>query len=357
MAATIAAALLVYGCGIKWQGPGAQLPAPVPTPAPHLPICDPAIGLVTACWHQPPGSDWLFIPATAPTVDDPLDCDGPVGQQLGVEASLGKDVNAAILRAYGCDGGRCLVNESRFAIQRRIVNELRAAGLCAGQHEPGTSADNPGSDEIAVATSKTSTRESYHVAAGDKLGPLTLTLSPQSNREAYLPACPIPPCGVPGPVTTPRPTPKPQVDPTPTPGAACPFAPCPLREWTREALPDGWDSNLIGKPANHFNSAPWGNGSVRDFTVIVERQPDYCAHWWTGRADCAVRIDGHLERKPVEDWLTYGGLVREGRNGQQCEPEARFNLGPSFLVNGSGNCRMCNAKPAGDPLRVCSEWF
>jgi hypothetical protein len=45
--------------------------------------------------------------------------------------------------------------------QAAVIAELRKAGLCAGEHEPGVT------DEIAVSTSATAPREGWHIFAGD----------------------------------------------------------------------------------------------------------------------------------------------------------------------------------------------
>lgn len=53
-------AVFAAGCATV-KVPGPVVPTPPPSPA-HTPVCVPP-GLVTACWHQPPGQDWQYIPA------------------------------------------------------------------------------------------------------------------------------------------------------------------------------------------------------------------------------------------------------------------------------------------------------
>jgi hypothetical protein len=385
--------LLAASCAVaRFPQPPPSGPAAPPAQADPQPQCGP--GQSHSCWNMPPGYPWLFAcaiydaagnvvvvenrvgpeqcprpispPAPAPTETD---CDGPVGAQLGVQTSLGDAVNAAILRAYGCDGGRCVVNETRFKVQRTIINELRKAGLCAGQHNPGVSDAEYGTDEIAVSTSRSAARESYHVAVGLKEGPVTLLLSPQGAREAYLPVAAPPPAGPtpapPAPPAPPTPTPAPPAPPPAPPAGGCNAPPCPRIVWTPETLPPGWDSNLIGKPAWHFNSAdyPKGIGWARDFTPIQERNPDFCVAVGFDnppRLDCPLGKDGDPKRPDRERYLLGGGFVREGKDGADCRPlnETRDGISaPSMIANGTGRCRMCSAHPVGDPLRVCSEYF
>lgn len=273
---------LIMGLGIAGYAAcsgshGGAPPAPPtsPTPAPevHEPVCVPP-GLVFGCWHQPPGQGWQFIPAP---VENALDCDGPVGAIQPVSGALGDRVNQAMVSAFSCYGGRCLIAESRFAVQRKLIDELRRLGLCAGQHEPGTSVDNPGSDEIAVATSRTTLREAYHVAVGPKEGPVTLLLSPQANREAYLPA------GVPAP-------PGPGPTPTPAPSAgACsaPFTPK-VDKMTGGNVINGW----------HDWTPQFYNGETKRWDGITIT--GYCdAIGFVGRLHCPARMECGEVPNPV----------------------------------------------------------
>jgi len=70
------ALLALPACGgFPWPIPGpTPTPTPTPTPAPPSPVCQPP-DLVTSCWHQPPGSPWLYIcPGGSPQVSDPKEC-------------------------------------------------------------------------------------------------------------------------------------------------------------------------------------------------------------------------------------------------------------------------------------------
>lgn len=65
MGAAFVALAFLTGCA------GVPVPPPVQPPKPpgpveikHEPVCVPP-GLVTGCWHQPPGSPWIFIPPSS----------------------------------------------------------------------------------------------------------------------------------------------------------------------------------------------------------------------------------------------------------------------------------------------------
>jgi len=146
---------------------------------------------------------------------------------------------------------------------------------------------------------------------------------------------------------------------------ACPIAPCPIREWTRETLPEGWGDNEIGRPAYEVKAINHTMGNA-DGSVVVIRQEPYCAA--TGqspmadgnlRAACPMRLPGSgkdAEQVAIEEWILYGGFTRDSRNGQDCTPNNTTN--PAAFLAGSGNCRICNAKRStwNDP-RACSLWF
>lgn len=315
-------------------------PTPPPTPPPpdaHEPVCSPP-DLVTGCWHQPPGEGWQFIPPAAPPAQG-CSIDGAPGAQLAVQTSLGDELNRAILAVYGCEGGRCVITDGRFVAQRKIVDQLKRQGLCSGQHSPGTGPDDPGTDEIAIALTATSTRESYHVYAGPKEGPGTLVLSPQAAREAW---------------AAPGGAPPPGPDPPPPPVGGC-GAPLPPKVWTAATLPDGWSEAQIGTPRWLIECVPHGN--VVDCTAKVAPQAcDYCAAIGMGtmpdgvqpRCGCPVRKEDSPERGPCEAFLT-GGTKLEARNGATCS----FAHGNPFQFDPSGGgCRLCS-----NDGTVCGGWF
>jgi hypothetical protein len=261
-------------------------------------------------------------------------------------------VNQVMRDLTGCAiGSRCPLASKRHsqAWLREVVLVLRARGLCAGQHEPGHT------DEIAVSKDRRSRREGYHVFGGfDGKGPVPagrpprlVVWAPGAVRQTYA----APPVG---------PAPAPPVPPPPAPpSGACPAAPCPAREWTRETLPDGWDSALIGKPAYHINSRTYV-GADRDTTPKITRNEAYCVSIGYDHppiAECPVRPDGHPEREAVERWLLYGGFARQGRKGETAETCAPKHDNPAMFHEGTSNCRVCNARPDGDPLQVCTPWF
>jgi len=327
------------GCPVPVEPPH---PPPTPPPEKHEPVCAPP-DLVTGCWHQPPGEEWQFIPAPAPEPTPTPGCsiDGPVGALLPKMTILGEEVNKAILAAYGCDGGRCVVNDSRFAVQRKIIEQLKKQGLCAGQHDPGTGPDDYGTDEIAVSRSTSDVREGYHIAEGPARGPITLLLSPQAARPAYLPAGAPPP-----------------EDPTPPPPSGSCGNPLPPKVWTTATLPDGWGENEIGKPRWLIECVPHGN--VIDCTAKVAPQAcGYCASIDMAlmpdgvqpRCGCPVRKEGSPERGPCEIYLT-GGMRLEAEEGSGAMCSFAHGNQFQFEPNG-GNCRLCSIA---DP-RVCGGWF
>ncbi len=356
-------------------------PKPPEPPGPEcpelgVPWCH-EVGMTCGCKHHPPEQACPILadpcptptptPQPTPTPAPPsnaTDCDGPVAEPpLAVARLLGNEVNAAIFRAYGCDGGRCLVNDSRYNVQRRIIAELRAGGLCAGQHEPGTGPLSYGTDEIAVSTSRTFMRESYHVVEGPALGPVTLGLSPQSARPAYMPVGGVPP----GPVPSPSPSPAPT--PTPVPPAGC-SAPLPPQVWTAETLPPGFDPGLLGHTRYVMTCRAHGNDV--DCTVQNQRACDYCAAIGMGemggqiRCGCPVRNECKppgdepqnfkcAERVACEQYLT-GGTVLESRNGATCE----YVRGNPFVFRpNGGNCRLCGANGTtyNGQRQGCGEWL
>lgn len=285
-------ALPLLGC--PGGGPGPQ-PTPTPDPVPS-PICEP--GATCGCWHQPPGQDWQRLPdCDQPTPPPSQGCsiDGLPGPVLEPQGTLGAQVNAAILAVYGCSGGRCVVQDGRQVAQRKIIDQLKRQGVCAGQHEPGVT------DEIAVSTSATAVRESYHVYAGPFEGPGTLVLSPQAIRPAYAAPSSTPP-------------------PSPPPAGACgdPLPP-PLHSFVvhRRGCRDGFEC---------YDSTPLVEGAV------------YCASLGYARNPCPVRKEGAEDRlaceqqvllgpapkwlwtgKPMDGWVNdsnpFGFDVREGAVG------------------------------------------
>jgi len=336
----VALSLLVLpACGSFQMPPPVEPTPPPPSPVIHEPVCAPP-GLVTGCWHQPPGEEWQFIPAP---VTDATNCDGPVaGAAEGHVSTLGERVNQAILNVYGCDGGRCVVTGGRFLVQRKIIDELRRMGLCAGQHDPGTGPNNYGTDEIAVATSPTAVREGFRVYAGPAVGSGTLILSPQGQAPAWFPAGAAPP-----------------PPPPPPPTGSCPIAPCPDLVWTEATLPDGWSSDEIGRPRLQFNTSTYV-GRWKDNTLVVVRNEPYCASIGMSpmadgqpRAACPLRPDGHTDREVLEAWASQGFRL-ESQNGATC---VAHPSNPVMFEPNGGNCRLCTVRTFKEDKPLCGGWF
>lgn len=342
----------------KPQGP--TVPPVTQAPDPHSPVCPP-VGATCGCWFQPPGQGWQSLPACPFEPPAVTGCvlSGEPGPILDKpDATSSAAVNAAMAKRTGCSiGSRCILTVTLQQWQASIEAELRASGLCAGQHYPST-------DEIAVATNADAIWQAYKIGAGDDSeGPVppggvprTVVWFPGGARRAYL--APGGSSPAPTPPAPPSPTP-----PLPPSSGACPFAPCPIREWTRETLPDGWDSALIGKPALKINSATYAGGPDRDATPVTIRQLTYCQSIGYDnpnqppRAECPMRPDGHPQREALEAWALYGGFQRQGRNGETAASCAPRHNNPAMFREGTGNCRQCNARPDGDPLQICTEWF
>jgi hypothetical protein len=328
-------------------------------------VCAPP-ELVTGCWHQPPGEGWKFIPAP---VQDPTDCDGPVSVTAPDHVStLGEKVNEAILRVYGCDGGRCVVTDGRYLVQRKIIDELRRMGLCAGQHQPGTGPTDYGTDEIAVAPSTTAVREGFRVYAGPAVGSGTLILSPQGRAPAWVPSGAPAQQPPPAPPTQP---PGPAPPPAPPDGGSC-SSPLPPKLWTAATLPPGWGEDQIGRPRWEIGCGPHNN--VIDCTAKVAPQAcAYCDSIGMGEAGGQIRCGCPVrnecpgvkceERVACEAYLTGGTRLqtcaeaRAADSSVECTPTvAACELvgGNPFMFHPSGgNCRLCSV---GDP-RVCGGWF
>jgi len=136
---------------------------------------------------------------------------------------------------------------------------------------------------------------------------------------------------------------------------ACPIAPCPIREWSAETLPEGWGSNELGQSAWKWNWRLHTMGN-NDSTPVTRNQEPFCRAIGMSpmadgnlRAGCPVRPDGHPERVVVETWLLRGGAIRDSRNGQDCTPNNTDN--PMAWLAKTGNCRICNATKT-----TCSDW-
>jgi hypothetical protein len=213
---------------------------------------------------------------------------------------------AALIR--GCDvGGRCVLSVGRQAWQRQVAAALRSAGLCAGQH-------NPGTDEIAVAVTSTSAWEGWHVYAGPEGGPGTVVWSPQAARGAYAaPASPEPPGGCPDP--------RPDLTPT--------------------------KLTIGAKQHNRWVDA----------TIQAQRSCDYCTAIGMGsyddgvpRCGCPMRPEGDPERPPCEMYAARGWTVWE------TDPpgvEVIHNGGNPWQATCTtcARLRVCTADRA-----VCSGW-
>ena len=192
-------AILLVGCGGINPGPQPPdcpvcPPTPQPTPTPPAmtgPPCQP--GVVNCnCIDQPPGQAPTCVvcdnsapggvsvigtvpvcpPAPGPTPPTPTptpppggSCSFPQGVPLigpGPEvASIRPVVMATLKRLSGCNESTdCpLPNDNQQSWQGKVTADLRAQGLCAGQHEDGKT------DQIAVATQCNVPWESYYVFA------------------------------------------------------------------------------------------------------------------------------------------------------------------------------------------------
>jgi hypothetical protein len=268
---------------------------------------------------------------------------------VNAASTLHDVINQAMKERTGCEvGSRCILNETPQQWFDRVCVTLRSKGYSCGQAEIGESDEinarkdaDPGCDWQAwhVAFYGTPTTVVWakpgvactpgECSAGVGAYRGTWRLKPEYCEDA--------------------PPPPPVAD-------ACPYAPCPTREWTAETLPDGWGEGEIGKPAYQINAHRHTMGNA-DSTPVVIRQEPFCrsigmSPYADGqpRASCPVRPDGHSERDEVEAWLLYGGPVRDSRNGQDCRPNNTDN--PYAFLAGTGNCRMCNT-----PKTACSEWF
>jgi len=266
-----------------------------------------------------------------------------VGAPLPAQATLADKVHEAMAAVYGCDSGRCVVEDGRAQAQRKIIDQLRAMGVCAGEHDPGHT------DEIAAAVDQASVREGYHVYAGPDAGPGTLLFPPDAVRPAWAPL---------------------GATPTPPPaGGSCP-SPVPPRVWTAETLPDGWGENEIGRP--RWLLLCVRHGRVIDCTPQVAPQAwDYCESIGMGttadgqrRGGCPVRNEGVPEREACEAYITGGGTrlqtcaaARAADPDETCQPIAgatceRAGGNPLQFVPNDGQCRLCSADG-----KVCGEFF
>jgi len=206
----------------------------------------------------------------------------------------------------GCDvGGRCVLTAGRQEWQGQVAAALREAGLCAGQHTPGT-------DELAVATVATSAWEGWHVYAGSESGPGTVVWSPQAARGAY--AAPAAPSG------------------------GCP-APVPDLDPVKLKIGAGKHNRWV------------------DATIQTQRSCDYCTAIGMGRYDdgvprcgCPMRREGDPERPPCEMYAARGATVWE------TDPpgvEVILNDGNPWQATCTTctRLRVCTADKA-----VCSPW-
>lgn len=274
--------------GVPWCHEAGQTCSSEAKPCKHNPSADPAhCELAPAC-PKPPDPP---PPPDPPAPPVPSNCDGEPGPIIrDRRPELGASINAALAAVTGCaPGSRCVVRERPQEFQRRVIERLRADGLCAGQHEPGIT------DEIAVATSTTAPREGWHIYAGawdDPAGTGTVVWSPGAARPAYAAPAGPPPQGPPPPPPS-----------TPPPAGAC-GAPVPPP---------------LGKIAAkvHTTGPAW---TVLDSTPLVGPDIAFCASigYTDGRQFCPVRPEGpeHVAaRRCWEDERT-GGIEWRGTGGE-----------------------------------------
>lgn len=327
-------ALLCLGAAKCPPVPPTPTPTPTPAPPPPSPVCQP--GEVCGCWHQPPGQDWQQLPpCPTPPPACPASC--PAGQVCTDPATgcvptppppagcvlagqpgapipdyvpqLGATVNAvmAVLRPDCEVGGRCVLTEGRQEWQAKVEARLRAAGLCAGQHEAGT-------DEMAVARALDTPWEGWHVYAGPDTGPGTVVWSPQAARGAY---------AAPGPPPTMCPDPRPDRSP-------------------------GKLKILAKQHLKWIDATPQTVGTC-----------DYCLAiglgWYgepggTPRCGCAMRPEGNPDRVACELYALHGGYVWEVRPAGEVVINADNPAQASCI--GCAQLRVCSADGS-----VCSDWI
>jgi hypothetical protein len=299
-------------------------------PAPGQQCSTAEAGLHAACWHDPDGKGWRYrcgdgvtdaagpegCPVAPPPVTPPAagcSIDGEPGAAIpGHVSTFGGTVNDVIRQVTGQDGGRIVVEQGRQAFQAAVIAGLRSSGLCAGQHEPG-------SDEIAVATSTTSPREGYHIYAGPSSGPGTAVLSPQADRGAYgapanHPGIPESSCGDPAPPALGR-------------------------------------INLDCRPGRP-------GVTVCDSTPLVYSPGGtYCASIGffnadgvTGRLFCSPRQEGDPRRLPCEQDILGGPAPVFTWTGPASQFRIRDNPFTVEFTEGSGRVKACNADRS-----LCSE--
>jgi len=214
------------------------------------------------------------------------------------------------------------------ANNRKLAAHLRAGGLCAFA----------GQEAIFVQSADPNAWEEHHAAAETDGG---WTQRPYVGNHRNVGA------------TVADAPDAPEIEEAAA--AACPVAPCPIREWTRETLPDGWGDDEIGRAAWSWKAKAHTMGNC-DSTPAVKRQLGFCQSIGFNnpneppRAECPVRPDGHPDREAVERWLLGGGPVIDSRNGQDCRPNNTDNAF-AFLC-GTGNCRICDTGK-----KTCSEWW
>jgi len=362
-------ATLITGCS---TGGHPQPPQP-PEPPPPTPQC--SEGQSYSCWHRPPGNEWLYAcpvynsagqvvgilnvaggpaqcpkPPTEPPVEPPVP--PPSGNYFLDDEALSV-VGPASKNTWNKTWEA--LQQWKAANQDKFRNEncLKAGGagiddaydgigalLRSKGSDAGQSIDDGGkkSDCIFVNDSGNVYEENHLFEYGG--GCYSTSSSSIKNAWRYS-----------GGGTTPPP-----VQPPPSSGD-CPHQPCPIHEWTQATLPPGWDPALVGSPAGLMNCNPHGSGADKDCTPLAQRQEPFCAAIGMSpyadgqpRNDCPMRPDGHPERLDMELWFLYGGWKREGRNGQDCTPAKSESQ--ASILNGTGNCRMCNAKGT-----MCSPWF
>jgi hypothetical protein len=285
---------------------------PVDTPKPPAPLTCANMDCAPGFHCQESASGPTCVPVEPP---QPAGCsiDGEPGPALpGHVSQLGERVNAAVRTVTGQDGGRIVVSGSRQAFQAAVIDEIRAHGLCAGQHEPG-------SDEIAVATSPTAPREGYHVYAGPDAGPGTAVLSPQADHGAY--AAPV--------VTT---------EPQP---ASC-----------GEPVPPA-----LGRIKLECHAGREGVTVCDSTPLVYSEGGTFCASIGffnpdgrTGRLFCSPRQEGDPQRLPCEQGILGAPAPVFVWSGPPDQFVIRENPFTVEFSTGKGTVKACNAGQ-----KLCSE--
>jgi len=357
--------------------PGPPTPPPPEEPATPSPVCEPP-GLVTGCWHQPPGEPWQFIPPT--TLPQPSgDCSPTLDSKLGAPAN--DDANWRLAADQSTSNGFKqavwqAVDQAKAACPAAWAGDCMKAGVSGIDHGYLLIAKELQKSGWSVSQAKDSDGKVYdHLYV--RRAPGTFDWN-ATKLFYYGNGCLITGDGAftvhgwytfVGSDPTPPPVEPPPVSP---PAGAC-SDPLPPKVWTEGTLPPGWGQDQIGKPRWVIEGGP--HGVVIDNTAKVAPQAcDYCASIGMGesggqlRCGCPVRNEcpGTFkceERAACEAYLTGGTKLQTCAEAKAADPEVQctpssatcefVNNNPFQFRPSGGNCRLCSVE---DP-RVCGGWF